>query len=86
MTTIGENTKVTLSTAVTVTVFVGAIIASGAFWLAMLTGSVTAATIKNNEQGDVLKAQTDINAKQLEVNNQILSDLRLIKDRLKIKE
>lgn len=82
MSEINDKTKIPLGIAVGAC----ALVASGAFWLAMLTGSVSNATNKNEGQDVALVAQAAINAKQLEVNGQILSDLRLIKNKLKIKD
>lgn len=73
--TLDDKTKVPLGIAVGAC----ALVASGAFWLAMLTGSVSTATDKNREQDSVLELMG-------KNQTQILSDLRLIKAKLKVKE
>jgi hypothetical protein len=85
-----EKQKVSLTTAVTVGAFVAGIIASGAFWLAMLSGSVSNANAKNDtknaEQDAAIKELANADADTIKIINKNTSDLRLIKDRLGIKD
>lgn len=82
MSNLDEKTKIPLGVAVGAC----ALVASGAFWLALLTGSISNATNKNLEQDAAFTAQAIINARAEAERALVLSDLRLIKNKLKIKD